>query len=231
MNLFEHIKLSKYKDWHNIKNENFDKKVEKFFKLFPNHDKNYYRIYLDFKVHENDWKYKIPTEIEEYLEFYGYPIIDVRRGLCFSLKDQRKIRIGKILSDMKRDDLLKIYAESKNNILKNFNELLIVISRHTYDIAGQSTNRRWTTCHDLDDKGWNGKYLYQMRQDMIRGSIVSYVIEKNDKNINNPLSRILILKDSYQNIYPTDEYGIFIPGFKEEILKFCNDFNYKNNDI
>lgn len=132
---------------------------------------------------------------------------------------------------MKRDDLLKIYAESKNNILKNFNELLIVISRHTYDIAGQSTNRRWTTCHDLDDKGWNGKYLYQMRQDMIRGSIVTYVIEKNDKNINNPLSRILILKDSYQNIYPTDEYGIFIPGFKEEILKFCNDFNYKNNDI
>lgn len=224
LELLEHINISDYREWHNIKNENFDKVMEKYFKNFQDHDKNYYRIYFDFKPDVSKWNYEIPREITDYLSWFNYQITDKIEGLCQG-GDGRTYRIGKILASKKRDDLLRIYTDSRSNILKDVGDLAIVISRHTYDIAGQSTNRRWTTCHDIKDKGWRGKYLYQMKEEMERGVLVAYIIKKNDRNIKNPLARTLISRDVVYLRSSRVQYGVHVPGFLDEIYNFCHKFN------
>lgn len=232
LKILEHIEISDYRKWHNIKNDTFDKDMEKYFKEFQDHDRNYYRIYFDFKPNIDEWNYDIPREIIEYLYWFDYIIVDKIKGLCKNYKNNVVYKIGKVLASKKRDDLLKIYADSRTNILKDMGDLSIVISRHTYDIAGQSTNRRWTTCHDIKDAGWDGKYLYDMKNEMLNGVLVAYVIKKNDRNIKNPLARTLIYRDVKYLKSKKSQYGIPIPGFLSKITNFCNKYNNyvdKNN--
>jgi hypothetical protein len=64
----------------------------------------------------------------------------------------------------------------------------MVISKHPYDIGGMSTNRSWTSCMNLRG-GENSNYV---PIDVRQGTIISYLIQRNDKNIQDPVSRILI---------------------------------------
>ena len=145
----------------------------------------------------------------------------------------REYNIGKILNELKNNvnkiqnsDNIKKIKEEKGRVeanhinyhlsmidkrLKIFNsrpaikniECQIVISRDPYDIAGMSTDRRWTSCMELKSEEENydikrrnksdgGIYRFYVRNDLTEGTLIAYLINKNDKEINDPYARVLI---------------------------------------
>lgn len=233
--LNESISLSRYKEWSQWNNESFYKKMGEYFKKFEDHSNNWDRIYFNFNVNSDDFKIVIPDEINDFFNWYGpwgpdrnskLKILDYQKGICQD-KDGRQIRIGKLLRKLGEERLLQTYNKSKENTLKNIGDLQIVISRHPYDIIGMSTDRGWTTCHDLDDKRYGGKHLYNIKKDLQKGSLIAYVIRKGDRNIKNPISRCLIFNDYYDGKLDVDGhvYGTNIPGFSDFLNKWASEYN------
>ena len=74
-----------------------------------------------------------------------------------------------------------------NNRLVSFKGK-IVIFRHLYDIAGMITDRCWTSCMNLD----KGKYKEYISSSIINGTLIAYLVNENDTNINKPIARVLI---------------------------------------
>lgn len=222
----EFVNISDYKEWSKYYNKDFYELMGNFFKKFDNHDKNYNRIYFDLKVDTNSFEIKIPDELSDFMRWYGYPIIDYQKGLCMD-KDGREIRIGKLLNKLGEEKLLKTYNQSRTNILKDVNDLQVVICRHPYDLIGMSTGRGWTTCHDIHDKRYGGEHLHGLKNDLQKGILVAYLIRKSDRNINNPIARCLIFKSYGVNKIGVDRhiYGTKVDGFTELLNKFCNKFN------
>jgi hypothetical protein len=121
------------------------------------------------------------------------------------LPDGRRVKIPKLL-----DVAWKKYAEEgkkeindpeivkeKQKLLNNYlndkirekpKPSLIVISKAKYDIAGMSTGRGWTSCMNIDG-GSNYAYI---TCDLEEGSIIAYLIKKEDLNIKNPIARVLV---------------------------------------
>jgi hypothetical protein len=101
-----------------------------------------------------------------------------------------------------------------------------VFSRDHTDIAGIITDRGWVSCMDLDDGPTvNNKYI---PADIKNGAIIAYLIRENDKNIDNPLARILIKPYYYKNhmvLFPDNVYGTNVAGFREVVDKFCKFAN------
>jgi hypothetical protein len=128
----------------------------------------------------------------------------------------RKVKIGKILDDLDKfvqnnnitdEKFLQMVQDSRKEFMSRQKGLktgnyLICISRHPYDIAGMSTDRRWQSCMTLpgDKKKPEGgawhEYVYF---DITEGTLVAYLIDENDKNINHPYARIAI--KPYYNYY------------------------------
>jgi len=104
------------------------------------------------------------------------------------------------------------HLEMIDDVLKDFNsrpvinkdiDCQIVISRDPYDIAGMSTDRRWHSCMELKNENENyderirntnegGSYRYYVKNDLIEGSLIAYLIDKNDREIDKPYARVLI---------------------------------------
>ena len=212
------IKISDFKKWEQHFNYKFYEVIGDYFKKFKG-DKRHNRIYFKLKVLPSK-NMSVPHEISDYMNWFGYPIIDYKKGLCED-KYGREIRIGKLFTDLGRQDLLKIYSESKQS-LKNTDNLLVVISRHPYDIIGMSTGRGWSTCHDLNDQKYGGKHLHGLKGDLGNKTLVAYLIRDNDLNINNPISRVVIRKSWWDiNLYPDQKcYGTIVPEFQEFVNKW-----------
>lgn len=223
----ETLSLSQYREWSKHANIEFYDEMGKYFKTFSDHSNNYNRIYFDLEVDNEDFEIVMPDEIEDFFGWYGYDIIDYRRGICRD-KDGREIKIGKLLNRLGEDRLLKTYNNSKQNMLKNIGDLQVVISRHPYDIIGMSTDRGWTTCHDLDDKRYGGMHLYGLRNDLKSGVLVAYVIRKSDRNIKNPISRCLINRGFSGLFVDGNVYGTNVPGFRDFLIDWVEDYNLKN---
>lgn len=209
----EAVKLSSYRPYHNIMDTKQQEEYKEYFKKFPEHDKNYYRIYFDIKIDPSKWEIEIPQEIKDYMDWYRYPIIDYNKGICLD-KDGREIRIGRLFYKLGRKDLLKAYEDSKLNTLKE-GDYKVVISRHPYDIIGQSTGRGWSSCMDLNDERYNKEFVeswYGLSKQLKQGHLATYLIRKDDKNIEKPISRIMIVRSSWP-------YGSLFKVDKESILR------------
>ncbi len=101
------------------------------------------------------------------------------------------------------DDTLKFFNSRPSiNALKSL-DCQVVISRDPYDIAGMSTDRKWKSCMELkneneiyDKRSKNqnqgGKFRFYIKNDLIEGSLIAYLIDKNDKDIEDPHARVLI---------------------------------------
>ncbi|NDK09021.1 hypothetical protein EOM39_07335, partial [Candidatus Gracilibacteria bacterium] len=98
------------------------------------------------------------------------------------------------------DKRLKIF--NSRPAIKNI-ECQIVISRDPYDIAGMSTDRKWHSCMELKNENENyderlrntnegGSYRYYVKNDLTEGSLIAYLIDKNDREIEAPYARVLI---------------------------------------
>lgn len=93
---------------------------------------------------------------------------------------------GKPLADFFSNDPIRLGKNITSAI--NSNNLWIVISNHAYDIAGMSANRDWTSCMNILG-GDNRQYV---KYDIKYGTLIAYIIDKKDTNIEHPYGRVLI---------------------------------------
>jgi hypothetical protein len=202
------------------------------------------------------------AELELLLIRCGYSDIDFDEKTATD-KHNRPIRLGKALEksinyiEKNYKDLPEVVADykrafrlwervnqkaTKELLAKTENEpLMVVISRHPYDIAGMSTGRDWSSCMNLDI-GKNSKYV---PIDIKNGTIIAYLVYASDKNIEHPIGRVLI--KPYFNIdtwgdetrtmdnimfgiekktYPP--HAINIPNWLNIVLGWVNDVNSKS---
>jgi len=112
----------------------------------------------------------------------GYTIRNAKdyiEGYAYKIGENKKAKIGKLLnsalkhwekdlnvSNNPKSESIKAFSglrvDEIKHLLKKFNDRpsykqmikskLVCISRHPYDIAGMSTDRRWTSCMRLEDK-------------------------------------------------------------------------------
>jgi hypothetical protein len=222
----EALSLSDYKKWKGFANKKFYEKMGEIFNNFPNKDKKANRIYFDLPFDPEDWKVKVPQELSDYLGWFGYPIVDYNKGLVRD-KSNREVRIGHLLHKLGREDLVKVYNDSKINTLKDVKDLQVVICRHPYDIIGMSTGRKWSTCLNLKDERYGKKHLHHLKNFLENGCLVAYLIRKNDRNLNNPLARILIQNSLYGGGLKKDYhiYGTEVKEFSDFVGKWCAEYN------
>ena len=177
------------------------------------------------------------------IEDWNYNLEDFVLGYISNNKDnKKKISLGKIISEvLKNKKNIEEINNNKDNINKlnklynqrpaKKDDLLIVISRHPYDIAGMSTDRGWRSCMNID----LGIYKQFVLTDIIKGALIAYTVNKNDPNINKPLNRILI-KPYYNKknrkidlnnpnfiLNVSKIYGTELPGFQETVQKWLDE--------
>jgi hypothetical protein len=164
-------------------------------------------------------------ELQTKISDLGYEIDDYKRGLAKKSSDStKKIKIGKLIKD--KELLNKFANDPIRAATRQATPLMVVFSRDPVDIAGMSTDRGWVSCMDLNDGPTvNNKYI---PADIKNGAIIAYLIRENDKNIDNPLGRILIKPYYYKNhmvLFPDSVYGTNVAGFREVVNKFCKFVN------
>jgi hypothetical protein len=150
---------------------------------------NKYRIYLPLDLDVNKIKYNtlINKNVIQTLSDKGYEIESYVGNLCKKIDtDKNFTKITKILQK-NNPNLLVDY---QNELIKigTFTDYMVVISRHPVDIAGMTTGRNWKSCMDIK----KGEFKKYVAVDVKSGTIIAYLIKNDDKNIQNPISRILI---------------------------------------
>lgn len=177
--------------------------------------RNGHRVYFKFELPAKDLEMSdqqdayggasvnIKANIHKYLTKMKYDVVKldyIHGKFTYVMKTQRgdkerDMNIGKVLTkaaktDEKAKELLDQFSNDPLRLTSNLDakKLLIVLSNHAYDIAGMSTDRKWTSCMNII----NGSNARWVKEDIKWGTVVAYLVEENDKNINNPLGRILI---------------------------------------
>ena len=218
--------------------------------VFGKKDRLIYDFDLDIEKDYSNLK-DDPTstfyKINELLNNYNYnikTISDYIKGVCYKQNDKNVYNIGKILNKYgqetemitKKGGKIKTTEEVelyKSDPIKNItsNEMVVVVSRHPYDIYGVSTDRSWTSCMDLE----GGEMKCALRADVAKGSIAIYLVPKSElrKNgkiaLKKPLSRILLRpmvnpeKELAYSVGP-NKYGAKIEKFKT----FASDWAVQN---
>ena len=172
----------------------------------------------------------------------------------------RKLRIGKLLNIAKKlisngtipEDELRMFdvVEMEKEYLRlsenKPKELIAVISRHPYDIAGMSTGRGWRSCMNLVD----GEYRDFVGTTIMGGGLVAYICYPNDTtdlidsngvhhknnkiNIQHPLGRVLIKPYFKSEVNPdlsdrdfllicSEQYGTFNPAAIQELQHWIDE--------
>jgi hypothetical protein len=148
------------------------------------------------------------------LEPEGYEVADYYEGVVYFFGDGEKknpLKLGRVLTKLGYEEALKHYREDPLRVeyvkLKQ-DELLILISRHPYDVAGMSTDRSWLSCLLVDKQGikyqdkdpdvmHSSAKLY-VSQGIKHGTLVAYLISPNEImpngkiKLHKPLARISI---------------------------------------
>jgi hypothetical protein len=225
--LTEAISLSKYREMFKLVNKDYLKRYEEWF----GKDK---RITLPLSGAESDPTYQ---EVNNKISSKGYEISSWKDGLA-TKKDSkyRVMRIGKLLADDK-ETLQKFNERFKGKKVSEDKEYEVVISRHAYDLFGQSTDRQWTSCKALTQ----GENSYYIPSEINDGYLVAYVIEKGDttkEKLADPISRLLIVP--YINVNDPDDTFLYVPdrpygksvtGFRETVQAWLDKKQGKKSGI
>jgi len=260
------------------------------------HDRNYYRIYIPLESSTNVGPISnTEKEVSDFLSKNGYQVLDYIKGIAKFGESKNTTSIGKALTKLKSDDLMKKFVsdESRKSLTSDASNLMVVISRHPYDIAGSDTDRNWTNCMtmaahpnskrlapllnqydeklkeknkwdeyfnnvnvgkinpskeeletnlkdyhkskydsesmsklraDIDNRKVSGQNVKYIIHDVKEGSLTSYLIKKDDKNIQNPIA-VLNIKpyinekdsDDFLLISDSNMYGQGRPEFKKTV--------------
>lgn len=224
LTLFESYKLSLAKQltkaW---KDSGADKLYDNLF------GENVFRLYLplgDAQTEAEDGHGAVYYAALKALEDNGYAIVDYRAGTASKVGDTKNVfKIGKLLQRFDPVTKGKFDADPDREGSKlHASNLLVCISRHAYDIGGMSTGRGWTSCMNFKTTGINNsKYV---KHDIAKGSLVAYLINKDDKNINAPIARLLIKPHTSTEgtaLYPEEKvYGTDFVGFRTGVVQWLN---------
>ena len=192
-----------------------------------NNPKNKNRIYIPVgSAPVSDNQVTKPNEqVLNYLQEKNYQLDNYMLGTAFMPDGKRTIKIGKLLSN--QPELKKLFDNdpSRRAARKVEGKLLVVISKHPYDILGASFDRGWTSCVNLQDGG-NAK---PFKKSIQHGLLVAYLVKSDDKNINKPVARILIrpyFMGANVVVDPDgEEYGTAPAGFRRVVEKFTDWVN------
>ena len=151
----------------------------------------------------------------------GKEVFDQKFGATISAEEVRQK-----LRNLAKQDIEKLIQqyneipevqEYRNNKPKSY---YIVFSKHAYDVAGQSTNRGWTSCMNLYT-GSNKRYV---QWDIKNGTMVAYLVREDDLNIKNPTARVSIkpfvnLENKSDVLYEPEQsiYGTAPADFKKQV--------------
>ena len=177
------------------------------------------RLYFNLEKSEEE-EIKTPSKdgIISYLNQASYEVVDFKEGLVRKKGDKNIVRLGKVLTMLSKIDpkakyFLNVYNNEKSVLaLDTPDDYVMVISRHPYDIGGISTDRVWKSCVNLRGTHENKEYI---PIDIEKGTIVSYLLNKNDLNIKNPVARISI--KPFINI--SDEKDVLY-GIEQDSVKY-----------
>jgi hypothetical protein len=176
-----------------------------------------FRIYLEIQEKSN-----VQIEVEELLSENGFEIIDYKGNAAVKAdaadKTRNHTKISKLVQRF-NNELTPKYLQDKDIESEN-EDFLIVISNHPYDIVGMTTDRKWhsSSCMEIRD----GAYKNKVIQDVKKGSLVSYLINREDTNIKNPVGRLLIkpFENRHGNtVLSTDRrvYGMDVNGYRDTV--------------
>jgi len=178
----------------------------------------------------------------------SYILFDYMQGLAIEKKDKTTksitdksgetkevedkptiIKIGKLLdasSDPNAKKIKQLYDQDpiRSGVKIKNDAFNIVFSRHPYDIGGMSTDRGWTSCMNL----YSGSNKRFVKKDVENGTIIAYLIKKDDTNIKHPLARVLIkphIKSNGKDVLLVVDtiYGLDVPEFAEEVTNIINN--------
>lgn len=204
------------------------------------------RIYYDF-LEDDDLSYT-GKKVKRALSENGYEMISYFKGLCKKISDPKNtLKIQRILNKLGMVNLKNEMDRDQSRSSSTKGEKQVVISRHGIDLAGASTDRDWTSCRDLtvtddwDDDDWDDDYrMFSLNKEIEQGSLIAYLIDSNDTNINNPIARIMIAVFINKNdpndiiLYPDSPDGIygnagesFMDFVKEKCLDITRTINPK----
>jgi len=161
---FEALKPSTFKkyvsEWKS--NELIQNRYEPLFKELGSkyeHDKKYYRIYIPLNKIIKPFEFISNThrEISKFLEENDCIILDYINGVAKYKSAKNNSSIAKLLNKFGEKELLKdfISDESRKAMINPSNDMMIVLCRHPYDVVGSDTDRNWTNCMTLTQKGRN----------------------------------------------------------------------------
>jgi hypothetical protein len=194
------------------------------------HDKNGYRVFIPIQSATVSRASRIQKEIEDSIQQSGFEIVDYTKGIAQKKDTKQNIKIGKLLTKLKQQELLAKFNTDKAREGTQ-KEYMVVISRHPYDIGGMSTDRGWTTCMNLK----NGMMKNYVPLDVKAGTVVAYVTDKNDPDLKNPTGRVAIkpfvdiLGSPHIEFGIEDKmYGTNVPGFAKAITKWVDEVNSQN---
>ena len=97
-----------------------------------------------------------------------------------------------------------------------------------------STDRGWSTCLDLKDERYNKDHIHHLKRFLQSGYLIAYLIRKDDRNINNPISRVFIQKYNFEYRKDYATYGTYIREFDELIREWSEihtSYRNKNQNI
>jgi hypothetical protein len=155
------------------------------------------------QLDKRGWRISFPytndsteDEIENILKKYQFTIKDYRNNLAIDIRSDKEIALNKALTIISKKEpdakeLLDRYASIKSRgIIDKDDDLIIIFSSAKYDIVGMSTGRMpsWSSCMNVI-KGGNQSYV---EKDIKEGTIICYLTESSDTNIEEPLGRVLI---------------------------------------
>jgi len=229
--IVEALKPSEYRKL--VKGWNKDRYSEIFLNPKYKHDRKGYRVYIpiDTKTNPKDVQASSTYKaIEQFLSDNGYHIVDYVKGIVQNLEKKQDIKIGKVLTKLKRQDLLNQFNTDKVREGTRAT-YMVVISRHPYDLGGMSTDRGWSSCMNLK----NGINRHYVPIDIKEGSVIAYVTTIDDLNLQNPTGRVLL--KPFVDILGTPvvyfgienrTYGTNVPGFIDIVTNWANEINTSN---
>ncbi len=238
---FEALTPSEFRPYMEIwqKNPNLRERYKSMFQSFKEKydgDRKSYRIYLP--LIERDSVSEVESEIDKFLTGKGWELVDYMDGKARFGNSKNTKRIGQVLGQLERraegeekeyiKKITKLYNEDPIKKQGKGSKYLVCISRHPYDVAGADTNRKWENCMTIG-VGQNYKYLMH---DVREGSLVAYLINKDDKNIKDPVANCAI--KPYIN--STDKSDIILlrdlktypqpyPDFEKTVSSFLDEVN------
>lgn len=246
----EAVAIKDYRKFSKIKRESWaQENIDRFFQeteSMPGAElsKNGQRIYMPIELSDEvldtiggEEAVETEKEVKDYVDEKGFDIISYKRNRAAKRDDssKREFKITKVLSD--NQELLQKYnADPRRDMSSQNNQKLVVFCQHPYDIVGMSCGRNWTSCMNITDPHYQKNAENYVAVDILYGTIVAYLIDVDDKNINHPYARINIKPRMLGNrmIYQpeTSIYGNRIVEFLDKVQEVCDDiYGYETGVI